>query len=84
VRSIALEAPMAPTLCAFVARGLGVALVNPLYVGAFAPALVVRPFRPRIDSEILMAMPRGRRTSAVADAFADTARSVAAEFQERR
>lgn len=84
VRSIALEAPMAPTLCAFVARGLGVALVNPLYVGAFAPALVVRPFRPRIDSEILMAMPRGRRTSAVADAFADTARAVAAEFQARR
>ncbi|HEX4943880.1 MAG TPA: LysR substrate-binding domain-containing protein, partial [Usitatibacteraceae bacterium] len=63
IQRIVLEAPMAPTICAFVARGLGVSIVNPLYVGAFAPALVVRPFRPRIESEISMAMPRGRRLS---------------------
>jgi DNA-binding transcriptional LysR family regulator len=74
---------MAPTVCAFVARGLGVSIVNPLYVGAFAPALVVRPFRPRIDSEIFMVMPRGRRLSALAEAFAEESRIFAAKLQER-
>ncbi len=76
---IVLEAPMAPTICAFVARGLGVAIVNPLYVGAFAPALVVRPFRPRIDSEISLALPRSRRLSALGEAFVAAAKAVAAE-----
>lgn len=76
---IVLEAPMAPTICAFVARGLGAAIVNPVFVGAFRPVLAVRPFVPRIDSEISMAVPRGRRLSAIGEAFAETARAVAAE-----
>lgn len=79
--TIVLEAPMAPTICAFVARGLGVSVVNPLYVGAFAPSLAVRPFRPRIGSEIFMALPRGRRVSALGEAFAETARAVGREAQ---
>jgi DNA-binding transcriptional LysR family regulator len=75
--SVVMEAPMAPTICAFVARGLGVSIVNPIYVGAFAPALEVRPFRPRIGSEIFMALPRSRRLSALGEAFAQAAREVA-------
>jgi DNA-binding transcriptional LysR family regulator len=82
-RTIAMEAPMAPSICAFVARGLGVSIVNPLYVGAFAPALVVRPFRPRIESDTFMAMPRGRRLSVLAEAFAGLSRTLAAEWQAR-
>jgi DNA-binding transcriptional LysR family regulator len=82
-RTIALETPMAPLILAFVARGLGVSIVNPLYVGAFAPALVVRPFRPRIESEIFMAMPRGRQLSALAQAFAEASRTLATELQEQ-
>ena len=80
---IVLEAPMAPTICAFVARGLGVSVVNPLYVGAFAPALAVRPFRPRIASELFMALPRGRRLSALGEAFAETVRALAREAGRR-
>jgi DNA-binding transcriptional LysR family regulator len=80
-RTVALEAPMAPSICAFVARGLGVSIVNPLYVGAFAPALVVRPFQPRIESSIYLATRRGRRLSMLADAFAQASREVAAEAQ---
>lgn len=82
-RAIAMEAPMAPSICAFVARGLGVSIVNPLYVGAFAPALVVRPFKPRIDSSIFMAARRGR-LSMLGEAFAQAAREVAAEAQSTR
>lgn len=77
---IALEAPMASTLCAFVARGLGVSIVNPLYVGAFAAALVVRPFKPRIESEILMVQPRTRRISMLAQAFAEESRAYVQEW----
>lgn len=76
---VALEAPMAPTICAFVARGLGAAIMNPLFIGAFAPALAVRPFLPRIESEILIATPRSRRLSVLGEAFAEAARAVAAE-----
>ncbi|MBL0141657.1 MAG: LysR family transcriptional regulator [Betaproteobacteria bacterium] len=82
-RTIALEAPMAPSICAYVARGLGVSIVNPLYVGAFAPALLVRPFLPRVESGVFMAMPRGRRLSALGEAFADIARAVAKEMMAR-
>lgn len=80
-RTLAMEAPMAPVICAAVARGLGVSVMNPVYVGAFAPALVVRPFRPRIESSIYMATRRGRRNSQLAGAFADASREVAAELQ---
>lgn len=80
-RRIAMEAAMAPVVCAFVARGLGVSVVNPLYVGAFAPALVVRPFLPRIESAIHMATPRERRISMLAEAFALASREVAAQAQ---
>jgi DNA-binding transcriptional LysR family regulator len=82
MRRIALEAPMAPAICAAVARGLGVSVVNPVYVGAFAPALVMRPFRPRIESSIFMAMRRGRRNSQLAEAFAAASREVAEELQQ--
>ena len=79
-RTIAMEAPMAPSICAFVARGLGVSVVNPLYVGAFAPALVARPFKPRIDSSIFIAT-RRTRLSMLGEAFAQAAREVAAEAE---
>lgn len=82
-RTISMEAPMAPSICAYVARGLGVSIVNPLYIGAFAPALVVRPFRPRIESDIIMVMSRGRRLSVIAQAFAAMSRTIAAEWEAR-
>lgn len=80
-RTIAMEAPMAPSICAFVARGLGVSIVNPLYVGAFAPALAVRAFKPRIESSIFLATRRGKRLSVVAEAFAQASREFAAQAE---
>ena len=79
---IALETPMAPALCAFVARGSGVSIVNPLYVGAFAAALAVRPFETRIDSELLLVQPRTRRISTLAEAFAEESRAYVRQWVE--
>lgn len=56
-RVMACEAPSAPGVCAFVACGLGVAVANPLYIGALEPCLLVRSCVPRIDSDIFLATP---------------------------
>jgi DNA-binding transcriptional LysR family regulator len=80
--NVVIEAPMAPVLCAYVARGLGVSIVNPLYVGALAPALRVIPFQPRIESTINIAMLRSRKLSALAAAFLEASRDLAADLQE--
>jgi hypothetical protein len=47
-RKLQIEASMAPTI----SRGLGVALVNPLYIGGFANAITSRLFSPKIESDI--------------------------------
>jgi DNA-binding transcriptional LysR family regulator len=82
--NIAMESPMAPTICAFVARGLGVSIVDPLYVGSFAPALVVRPLEVGIRSEVYLARPRLRKLSVIAASFAQTARDYVASLQGKR
>jgi DNA-binding transcriptional LysR family regulator len=80
---VVIEAPMAPVLCAYVARGLGVSIVNPLYVGALAPALRIIPFQPRIESTINVAMLRSRKLSVLASAFLQASRELAIELQQR-
>lgn len=77
-RVIAFEAMTAPPICAFVARGLGVAVVNPLHVGITAPLLVIRPLVPALMEEIVMASPRSRRLSRLAEAFAQESRKLGA------
>lgn len=77
-RVIAMETMTAPPICAFVARGLGVAIVNPLHIGMAAPLFVVRPLVPTLMEDIVMASPRGRRLSRLAEMFADTSRELGA------
>ncbi len=69
---------MAPTVCAFVANGLGVALVNPLFMGSFAGMVVSRPFAPTVESEIRILLPRHRPQSQATRTFIDSARSFVA------
>ncbi|MBV8837842.1 MAG: LysR family transcriptional regulator, partial [Alphaproteobacteria bacterium] len=76
--TLTLSAPMATTVCALVARGLGVALVDPLYIGEFAPRIEARPFRREIVSEIRLLLPRHRRASLATEAFVKAARDYVA------
>ncbi|MCC7281452.1 MAG: LysR family transcriptional regulator, partial [Acetobacteraceae bacterium] len=64
-----IEASMAPTVCALVTRGLGIALVNPLYIGDFAGVLAQRPFTPEVTSEVRLLLPRLRPQSLATRAF---------------
>lgn len=74
-RRTLLEAPMAPTVCALVAKGLGISILNPLYVGAFNALVAIRPFAPAIDSEVRILMPRHRTRSLAAKAFVERAQA---------
>jgi DNA-binding transcriptional LysR family regulator len=76
-RTLTLSAPMATTVCALVARGLGLALVDPLYIGEFAPRVETRPIRCEIVGEIRVLLPRHRRSSLAVEAFVATARDHA-------
>jgi DNA-binding transcriptional LysR family regulator len=78
--SYAFESTMATAICSFVARGLGVAIVNPVYVGTFSSSLVAKPFVSRIETDLMLVLPRGRRISKLGEAFAEAARAVGAEF----
>jgi DNA-binding transcriptional LysR family regulator len=75
---LTLSAQMATTVVALVARGLGVALVDPLYIGEFAPRIEARPFRREIIGEIKILLPRHRRASLATEAFVKAARDYVA------
>jgi DNA-binding transcriptional LysR family regulator len=68
------EAPMAPAVCAMVARGMGVAILNPHFLGAFESLVAVRPFLPGIVADLRMVVPRYRRQPLITQAFIREAR----------
>ena len=74
-RTLLLEAPMATTICALVAKGLGVSILNPFYLGAFRNQISVRPFRPAIEGEIRIMLPRHRQRTLATKAFIECAQS---------
>jgi DNA-binding transcriptional LysR family regulator len=69
-RRFGFSASTAPAICAFVATGLGVALTHPLYVGIADSTVAVRPFKPRLELDLLMAFPKRASRPALVKAFA--------------
>ena len=76
------ENSMSPTMCAAVASGLGVALVSPLYIGAFASVVSQRPFRPIIESEVQVLLPRHRPQSLATRAWIEQAQAYVATLPQ--
>ncbi len=81
-RKLTLEASMSPSICALVARGLGVAILNPLYLGQFTGVLTVRPFQPVIEDEIRIMVPRHQRRSLTTQAFVERTKAWAAAWPD--
>ena len=81
-RKLFLEAPTAPTICALVAKGLGVSILNPFYIGAFQSLISVRPFRPAIEGEIRIMLPRHRQRTLATKAFIECAQTHVAGRKE--
>lgn len=72
-RSLLFSATTSPAICAYVANGLGSAILHPLYVGIAAAAVVVRRFSPRLDGELLLAFPKRRNQPRLVKTFAAVA-----------
>lgn len=72
-RELRFSASMSPAICAYVAAGLGVALMHPLYIGTAAGAVTVRPFLPRLEMSLLMAHAHRTRRPRSVRAFCEMA-----------
>lgn len=77
---IVLVASVAPTLCAFVAAGLGVSLVHPLMVGGLEHRLAVRRFEPDILFHFQLGLSVNSRNAQLVGAFAQELRGTAAQI----
>jgi DNA-binding transcriptional LysR family regulator len=71
-----MMATSASTVCGYVAGGVGFAVVDPLHIPPDHQGLSVRDFAPAIENELVMAIPRGRRSNALTQAFAADARRL--------
>jgi len=69
---IRFETRYAATACACVARGLGIAIIDPYVPEAIAPnRVVIRPFEPAINYGFSLIFPARRPTSRLAEEFGE-------------
>lgn len=71
-----MMATSAMTVCGYVEGGVGFAIVDPMHIPPDHQGLAVREFTPAIENELVMAMPRGRRSNALTQAFANDVRRL--------
>lgn len=70
---------VSPTLCEFVAAGVGVSLVHPLVVGGLREKLAIRRFEPSVQLDFQLCRIRDSRNARLVNAFLEGARETAAE-----
>lgn len=74
---IGLVANIAPTVCEFVACGLGVSLVHPLMVGSLEHRLNVRRFEPSLPFHFQLCRSADSRNARLVEAFVEELRVTA-------
>ncbi len=77
--NIVLETDTAPTVCEFVAAGMGVSLIHPLFADGLQSRLVLRRFDPELQFHFQMCRTQTSRNAALVEDFAACARAVAAQ-----
>ncbi|MBD8665649.1 LysR family transcriptional regulator [Rhizobium sp. CFBP 8752] len=75
---IVLTAAASPTVCEFVAAGLGVSLVHPLFIAGMGSRVVTRPFEPGTAFDFLLCYLRDARSSHLISRFVKETKWVAA------
>ncbi|RUV97488.1 LysR family transcriptional regulator [Mesorhizobium sp. M5C.F.Ca.IN.020.14.1.1] len=80
---IAMVADNAPSVCEFVAGGLGVALVHPATLIGLEGRLVIRRFEPEIFYYFQLCRSVDSKKAQLVDAFAEEVRRVAAEISQK-
>jgi len=79
-RELRFAASTSPVICAYVAAGLGVAIMHPLYVGTAAASVAVLPFVPRLEVSLLMAHAHQTRRPRSVRAFCELAEAHSARL----
>jgi DNA-binding transcriptional LysR family regulator len=77
---VVMVANVSPTLCEFVAAGVGVSLVHPLIVGGLRDKIAIRRFEPEFQLDFQLCRNRDSRNARLVDAFLESAREAAAEI----
>lgn len=77
---VVMVANVSPTLCEFVAAGVGVSLVHPLIVGGLRDRIAIRRFEPEFQLDFQLCRNRDSRNARLVDAFLESAREAAAEI----
>ena len=80
VPNVVMSVNVAPTLCEFIAAGVGVSLVHPLIVGGLRDRVAIRPFEPAVQLDFQLCRIRDSRNARLVDAFLQGAREAAAEI----
>jgi DNA-binding transcriptional LysR family regulator len=81
--NIALIANIAPTVCEFVADGIGISLVHPLMVSGLEHRLVARRFEPEILYNFQLCRSAESRNAQLVEAFAKEVRSTAERISQK-
>jgi DNA-binding transcriptional LysR family regulator len=76
---IVLVSNVAPTVCEFVASGLGVSLVHPLMASGLETRLIARRFEPSIPDSFQLCYNTRARSPQLIERFADAVRTTATE-----
>jgi DNA-binding transcriptional LysR family regulator len=77
---IVLVANVAPTICEFVAAGVGLSLVHPLMVSGLEHRLAVRRFEPEVLFNFQLCRSADSRNAQLVEAFAQEVRATAAQI----
>ncbi|KAB0269219.1 LysR substrate-binding domain-containing protein [Microvirga brassicacearum] len=72
-----LDATTSPTLCEFVAAGLGVSLVHPLFISGLQGRVAVRRFEPLVPFDFQLCRAYDIRNASLVEAFVQETRSTA-------
>lgn len=76
--NVAMIANVSPTLCEFVAAGVGVSLVHPLIVGGLREKLAIRRFEPTIQLDFHLCYVRDSRNARLVATYVEVTRETAA------
>lgn len=78
--NVVMTVNVAPTLCEFIAAGVGVSLVHPLVVGGLRDRVAIRRFEPSVQLDFQLCRIRDNRNARLVDAFLAAARETAEEI----
>lgn len=80
--NVVLTADGSPTVCQFVAAGLGVSLVYPLFLAGLEEHIVVRPFSPATPLEFRFCYARDARNAHLIAEFVSATKATAKQLVE--